>query len=103
MDGETAKFIKNITLSDANYQIALDALEVQYGNKELYKLNLLDKLDHLPVFRNFSDVKSFRLEVDSTCRLIANADPANCDMEAKTVATRLEAKLTLPLMREVAI
>ena len=103
MEGEAAKVIKGITLSAANYQIAFDALKVQYGNKELYKLNLLDKLDHLPLCRNFYDVMAFRLEVDSICRLITNADPANHDMEAKTVATRLEAKLTLPLMREVAI
>ena len=83
MEGEASKVIKGITLSEANYQIALDALESQYGNKELYKLKLLDKLDHLPACRNFHDVKSFRLEVDSTCRLIANADPANRDMELR--------------------
>ena len=103
LEGEAAKVIQGITLSDANYNIALDALDLQYGNKEIYKLKLLNQLETLPSCKNFWEVKSFRLEVNSICRLHANADPGNRDLETLTVATRLESKLTVPLMREVAI
>ena len=98
---QAAEVIAGITLSDANYQIALDALALQYGNKELYKLNLIEELNNLPQCKNFREVMQFRITVDRICRLITNADPTNHDVEVPMVAVHLESKLTIPLMREM--
>ena len=99
---QAAEVIAGITLSDANYQIALDALALQYGNKELYKLNLIEELNNLPQCKNFREVMQFRITVDRICRLITNADPTNHDVEVPMVVVLLESKLTIPLARLTA-
>lgn len=103
MTDKAAQVIAGITLSDANYAIATNALQTMFGNVEVYKIKLLKELDNLPACHNFSQASAFRLNVDRICRLLSNIDPLNVDVESCHVYLKLETKLTIPIQREIQI
>ena len=95
MIDKAAQVIAGITLSDANYDIAINALQTMFGNKEVYKIALLKELNNLPACHNFPKANAFRLNVDRICRLLANIDPLGVDVESCHVYLKLKTKSTI--------
>ena len=97
---EPALLIQGLAHTDANYTVAIDTLTSNYYSEALAKHELILKLHNLPSCRNLEEAGHFSLQVNIICRQLTTLGLGN-EVESLFVASMLEAKLPLFLMRRI--
>ena len=97
---EPALLIQGLAHTDANYIVAIDTLTSNYYSDALAKHELILKLQNLPSCRNLEEAGHFSLQVNIICRQLTTLGLGN-EVESLFVASMLEAKLPLFLMRRI--
>ncbi|CAI2348007.1 unnamed protein product [Caenorhabditis sp. 36 PRJEB53466] len=99
--GEPSKLIAHIRTTQANYQLAINALDRQYGGRLRVKQVLMQQLRDLPDICHSSEaevLQSFVIQATSVFELMISAQ---CDVDNSVTASLIECKLPKRIIAKI--